>query len=103
MVRPVVAGLDGRGGRMITRTFFKSPKYKPRICRPCGAFWFCGVRCYKYAAPTALGLAKGPSSNNLDNLTGSYDGWQRSLLVTEPFGYAPRARLASRQNSGVSL
>jgi hypothetical protein len=46
--------------------------------------------------------AQGPSSNNLYNLTGSFDGWQRCSLVTEPFGQAPRPRLASRQNSGVS-
>jgi hypothetical protein len=45
----------------------------------------------------------GPSINNLHNLTGSFDGWQRCSLVTEPFGQASRPRLASRQNSGVRL
>jgi hypothetical protein len=45
----------------------------------------------------------GPSRNNLYNLTGFFDGWRRCSLVTEPFGHAPRSRLASRQNSGVSL
>jgi hypothetical protein len=40
--------------------------------------------------------------NNLNNLTGSLGGWRRCSLVTDP-GYAPRARLASRQNPGVIL
>ncbi|MGA2661753.1 MAG: prepilin-type N-terminal cleavage/methylation domain-containing protein [Verrucomicrobiota bacterium] len=41
--------------------------------------------------------------NDLDNLTGSFGGWRRCSLVTDPGGYAPRSRLASRQNPGVLL
>jgi len=45
--------------------------------------------------------AKGPPRNNLSNLTWSFDLWPRCPLVTYPCGYAPRGRLARRQNPGV--
>ena len=43
----------------------------------------------------------GPPRNNLSNLTWSFDLWPRCPLVTYPCGYAPRGRLARRQNHGV--
>ena len=45
---------------------------------------------------------KEPLRNNIYNLTCSFGGWRRCSLVTDP-GYAPRSRLASRQNPGVIL
>jgi len=48
---------------------------------------------------TLLPLAgKVPSRNSLHKLTCSFAGWRRCSLVADPCGYAPRSRLASRQN-----
>jgi hypothetical protein len=41
--------------------------------------------------------------NNIYNLIGSFGGWPRCSLVTDPCGYAPRSRLAGRQNPRVIL
>jgi hypothetical protein len=41
--------------------------------------------------------------NKGSNLTGSFGGWRRCSLVADPCGYAPRLRLASRQNPCVML
>ena len=41
--------------------------------------------------------------NEGSNLTGSFGGWRRCSLVTDPCGYAPRSRLAGRQNTYVIL
>gem|GEM_PF-5483983 len=46
-------------------------------------------------------FTKGRPRNNLSNLTWSFDLWPRCPLVTYPCGYAPRGRLARRQNPGV--
>ena len=37
--------------------------------------------------------------NNMNILAGSFARWIRCLVVTDPCGYAPPARLASCQNS----
>jgi hypothetical protein len=43
--------------------------------------------------------AKASQKNNFSILAGSFGGWRRCSLVTDRRGYAPRSRLASRQNS----
>jgi len=55
----------------------------------------------KYLDMHCQRAAKGPPRNNLSNLTWSFDLWPRCPLVTYPCGYAPRGRLARRQNPGV--
>jgi len=44
---------------------------------------------------------KGAMQNGMNKLTGSFGGWRRCSLVTDPCGYAPRSRVACRQNRGV--
>jgi hypothetical protein len=57
------------------------------------------ARAGKRALLMQIQTAKASRKNNMNILAGSFGRWRRCSLVADHFGYAPRSRLASGQNS----